>query len=69
MQVKQSPLLSACNDVLYRLFVCKMKKLKIMGVIHAVLCASGTVIAQQIEWCYMSGFSSLFQSNNLLVSG
>jgi hypothetical protein len=35
MQVKKSSLLPACNDVRYRLFVCKMKKLIIMGVIQA----------------------------------
>ena len=35
MQAKESSLLSACNDVRYRLFVCKLKKLIIMGEIQA----------------------------------
>lgn len=35
MQAKKSSLLSACNDVRYRLFVCELKKLKIMAAIRA----------------------------------
>ena len=61
MQVKQGLILSACNDVCYRLFVCKMKKLKIKGVIQALFV--------QVELLLQTNRMVLYERFFLAISG